>query len=93
MKLLFSFISEKIDQFQQVRDELRTDYDPGRGGYGKFASPEAISYRYPEETSKKRGQENLGGGSSYTKRPKREGSEEKNPRFREGKDDSEDEAN
>eukprot|EP01119_Soliformovum_irregulare_P023840 TRINITY_DN8417_c0_g1_i1.p1 TRINITY_DN8417_c0_g1~~TRINITY_DN8417_c0_g1_i1.p1 ORF type:complete len:190 (+),score=42.96 TRINITY_DN8417_c0_g1_i1:168-737(+) len=61
----------------QVRDEYRTDYDPGRGGYGKQASPSVTTTKRDREKS--------------PETPTKKGKpldEEKNPRFREDKEES-----
>lgn len=77
----------------QVRDELRQDYDAGRGGYGKSVqSPVAAQMGYPTIQSGmqagKRGREEHAGPFREQKRPAREWD---NPRFRgERRDDDED---
>jgi len=107
----------------QVRDEYRSDYDPGRGGYGKQVTPTsspvvekktsilspqasagasevpptlgASHFNSQFESSEYNWRAAMEGGA---KRPRDEqdqssakrtkGEEEKNPRFREGKEDS-----
>mmetsp|Transcript_39661 Transcript_39661/g.55073 ORF Transcript_39661/g.55073 Transcript_39661/m.55073 type:complete len:215 (-) Transcript_39661:146-790(-) len=84
----------------QVRDEYRTDYDDGRGGYGKIVQRELETQQMiiqasaegdasigdvPDSSNKKRGR---GDDESSGMGKRSRGND--NPRFREGRDDDDD---
>ncbi|KAK3235028.1 Nuclear cap-binding protein subunit 2 [Cymbomonas tetramitiformis] len=89
----------------QVRDEYRTDFDQGRGGYGKIVQSEletiqahGLSPMAPapyggmlEGHSKKRGRDEGQGNKSYhTPGGDKRSRVEENPRFKRGSDEQED---
>jgi nuclear cap-binding protein subunit 2 len=83
----------------QVRDEFRTDYDPGRGGYGNMSAPASgsLTTNTPgtsgESILRKRQQESPSGPpNKRSKKNEPSSPEQKNSRFtRERKSDDEDE--
>jgi len=72
----------------QVRDEFRTNYDPGRGGYGAPEPATTTPTTTTPDTNKKRYRDS-NESSHDSKRQHTEA--EKNPRFRENDSDSDEE--
>ena len=73
----------------QVRDEHRTDYDPGRGGYGKGAAAPSSGGDGPRGAKRQREREAEPEDTGEKKAP----AASNNPRFRESKGDDEEGGN
>lgn len=49
MHIYALFVTSFSLLFFKVRDEYRTDYDAGRGGYGKIVQQKIVPLESPEE--------------------------------------------
>jgi len=79
----------------QVREEYRTDFDAGRGGWGKAVTEPAPYERQPSSAPahapmRMEGRGSSGGAARDQEAPAAKRQKEANPRFREDKEDEED---